>query len=357
MERPSLYKKAEPRKTLRIAQIAPLVERVPPKRYGGTERVVHTLTEGLVKKGHEVTLFASGDSITSARLVSVYPRSIREARLPDIYGSNMLALLNIGTAYDSQRNFDIIHDHTGFLGLPTANISRKPVVTTHHGPVTAQEKRMLETLRKPYIVTISKSQGQFLQNLNHLGTVYNGLDMSSYPFSASHDGYLLFVGRISMEKGTHFAIEVAQYLDLPLIIAAKLEPIDRPYFDEYISPRLSDERITWIGEVDESTRNNLMARALCLLHPVTWREPFGLTMIESMACGSPVIGFRRGSIPEIISHGKTGFVADTLEEIMDYVPKLKNISREYCRQYALKTFSAERMVSAYEQIYYRLLGI
>lgn len=340
---------------MKIAQIAPIIERVPPKKYGGTERVVHALTEELVRRGHEVTLFASGDSITSATLRSVYPRNLREAKLKDIYGMNIWSLANIGTAYQMQDEFDIIHDHSGFLSVITANMAHIPVVMTVHGPFTPEVRQIFAKFRKPHVVTISKAQSYPAPDLHYAGTVYNGLDMSHYPFSDKHDGYLLFVGRLSEEKGVHFAIETAQQLDLPLIIAAKLDAVDKPYFHEYIEPRLS-EQIRWIGEVDENTRNELMSKAMCFLHPVTWREPFGLTLIEAMACGCPVIAFDKGSIPEIIENGKTGFVVQDLETMLDAVMNVATLDRHYCREYALEHFSVKRMVDGYEEIYRTILG-
>jgi len=340
---------------VRIAQIAPIVERVPPKRYGGTERVVHALTEELVRRGHEVTLFASGDSVTSAKLVSVYPRAMREAKLKDLYGSNVWTMLNIGSAYERQGEFDIVHDHNGYLSLPTANVAATPVVTTVHGPFTPEVRRTFQALRRPYIVTISRSQSYAAPNLHYAGTVHNGLDMKKYPFSETHEDYMLFVGRISLEKGVHFAIEAAQQLDLPLVIAAKLDPVDRPYFKEYVEPFLS-EQIQWIGEVNEEERNRLMSRALCFLHPVTWHEPFGLTLIEAMACGCPVVAFDKGSIPEIIRNGRTGFVVRDMEGMLDAIGHLGTIDRKRCRRHALTNFSAERMADGYESVYNGILN-
>ena len=339
---------------MKIAQLAPIAERVPPKKYGGTERVVSALTEELVKRGHEVTLFASGDSLTKAKLESVYPRSLREAHLKDIYGINHWSLLNIGLAYELQDDFDIIHDHNAPISLPAANIASTPVVVTMHNAFNADNRKIFQTLRNPHIVTISQSQLYPVPNINHAGTVYNGLDMKHYPFSDENEGYLLFVGRISMEKGTHFAIEAAQQLDKRLIIAAKLENTDRAYFKEYVEPRLSD-RIKWVGEVDEEERNKLMSKALCLLHPVTWREPFGLVLIEAMACGCPVVGFNRGSIPEIIKTGQTGYVVEDLEGMIDAVSAIDSIDRALCRSHALEHFSAEKMADGYEAVYKKIL--
>ena len=339
---------------MKIAQIAPIAERVPPKKYGGTERVVSALTEELVRRGHEVTLFASGDSITKAKIESVYPRGLREAHLKDIYGINHWSLLNIGLAYELQDDFDIIHDHNAPISLPTANIASTPVVVTMHNAFNADNRRLFQTLRGANIVTISQSQLYPIPNINHAGTVYNGLAMEHYPFSEENDGYLLFVGRISMEKGTHFAIEAAQQLDKRLIIAAKLENSDRAYFKEYVEPRLS-ERIQWVGEVDEEERNKLMSKALCLLHPVTWREPFGLVLIEAMACGTPVVGFNRGAIPEIVKTGVTGYVVEDLEGMIDAVNAIDSINRAACREHALLNFSDKKMTDGYEAVYKKIL--
>lgn len=339
---------------MKICQIAPLAERVPPRKYGGTERVIHTLTEELVRRGHEVTLFASGDSITSAKLISVYPRSLRQAKIKEAYGTNVWQLHNIGLAYSMQNEFDVIHDHTESLGLPTANIARVPVVMTLHGAFRPEYRKLYAALHIPHLVSISDAQRPGNTKLNFIATVYNGLDMEKYPFSAEDDGYLLFVGRISSEKGVHYAIDVAQQLDLPLIIAAKLESVDRAYFDEYIEPRLS-EQVTWIGEVDEAERNRLMSRARCFLHPALWKEPFGLTLIEAMACGCPVVAFNRGSIPEVIKNGQTGFVVNDLESMLDAVENIATIDRARCRRYALKHFSGARMTDGYEEIYRHIL--
>lgn len=340
---------------MRVAQIAPIVERVPPKRYGGTERVVWALTEELVKRGHEVTLFATGDSKTSATLESVVPRSLRESRFKDPYGLNNFTLLNMGIAYSMQDQFDIIHDHMMPLSLPTANLSATPVIGTMHGPFTVENRRLFQTLKKPGIVTISEAQAFPAPNINHLGTVYNGLPLNHFPFGEVGEDYLLFVGRIAMEKGVHLAIEVAQELDKRLIIAAKLETVDRPYFREYVEPWLSD-RIEWIGEVDEDARNELMSKALCFLHPVTWREPFGLTLIEAMACGCPVVAMNRGSIPEVIQNGVTGYVVEDVEGMVSAVEGISSIDRKACREHALANFSAEKMADGYEKLYAEMLA-
>lgn len=343
---------------MKIAQIAPIIERVPPKKYGGTERVVYALTEELVKLGHDVTLFASGDSLTSARLISVYPKPLREAKFENLYGANPWTLLNVGLAYKLQNNFDIIHDHNNEISLPVSNVAHTPVVMTIHGAFNENVKKIYEILNKVNIVSISNAQRIPMPNLNYVANVYNGLKMDNYPFSDKDEGYLLFVGRISLEKGVHHAITVAQHLNLPLIIAAKLDTEARhdiAYFKEYIEPKLSDQ-IKWIGEVNEEERNDLMSKAICLLHPLTWREPFGLTLIEAMACGCPVVAIGKGSIPEIIVDQKTGYIVDDVYEMIEAVKKIKKIDRNECRNYSLINFNSLKMAKEYEKAYYKVLN-
>jgi glycosyltransferase involved in cell wall biosynthesis len=342
---------------MKVAQIAPITERVPPKKYGGTERVISAITEGLVERGHDVTLFATGDAQTSAKLVATYPRALREDfPIPSV--KRMIWGLRHGAiAYAMQDQFDIIHDHMGVFNAGMANLSKVPVVMTLHGAFTPESISVFESVENPYLVSISDAQRKPAPDLNYLATVYNGLQMNHYPFSQTHDGYLLFVGRICEEKSPHFAIEVAKRLNLPLILAAKVEEgPSREYFEKYVKPYLTDT-IRWVGEVDEEERNKLFSRALCSLHPVSWPEPFGLTLIEAMACGTPVVAFRQGSIPEVIKDGTTGFVVDNVNEMTDAVAKVAMINRADCRRHALSSFSQDRMVDHYELLYQALLGV
>jgi glycosyltransferase involved in cell wall biosynthesis len=345
---------------MRIAQIAPIAERVPPEKYGGTERVISTLTEQLVKRGHEVTLFASGDSKTSAKLQSVFPVSLRAAKVQDLYGFNIPSMKNMGLAYAMHDQFDIIHDHNPHLSLPTANICPTPVVATWHGPYFPEVVEYFRLFPHVNLVSISQSQALAAPTLKFCANVYNGLVLNQSPFSEQSQGYLLYVGRIDREKGTHVAIDVAVRLKKKLIIAGKLDddiPHIREYYIRYVRPRLRRhaDLVTWIGEVDEAERNDLMKNSLCLLHPITWPEPFGLTLIESMACGAPVIAFRLGSIPEVIQDGRTGFVVDTFSQMVEAVGRLGQIDRRACREYALSRFNAERMADGYEAVYQKIL--
>jgi glycosyltransferase involved in cell wall biosynthesis len=335
---------------MRIAQIAPIVERVPPRKYGGTERVISALTEELVRRGHDVTLFASGDAVTGAKLVSVCPYSLRDAGIHDPRERNGWMLRHIGAAYARATEFDIIHDHCGVFSLPTAELSPVPVVQTMHGAFFHHNIHVFRELSKTNLVTISESQAKGIAGLNAVATIYNGLPMDHYPFSKSPGAYVLYVGRITPLKGTHIAVQVAEKMKIPMVLAAKLEPEHQKYFETEVRPHLSDT-IRWVGEVNETQRNQLMKNALCFLHPGLWREPFGLTLIEAMACGCPVVALRRGAIPEIIEHYKTGFIANSIEEIPDYIRKSAQLDREYCRNSVLQRFSASTMVDQYELLY------
>lgn len=338
---------------MRIAQIAPLIERVPPKRYGGTERVVHALTEELIRRGHEVTLFATGDSETSARLISPYARSLREARFAQGSAAVSWTLLHASFAYEMRHEFDVMHDHLAPLSLPIANLSDVPVVVTMHGPFVRENRELFRRLRSPHVVAISEAQARGATGVPIAAIVHNGLPLSGTPLGREPEEYLLYVGRLSMEKGVHHAIDVALELDMPLIIAAKLDDVDHRYYAEFIEPRLSD-RVRWVGDVDQEQRDSLMSRARCMLHPALWREPFGLTLIEAMACGCPVVAFGRGSIPEIVRDGVSGFVVSDSEEMADAVLEVGRIDRAACRAYALEHFSAARMADGYEALYARI---
>jgi len=345
---------------MRIGMVGSLPESIPPQKYGGTERVIYHLVEGLVKRGHDVTLFASGDSTTSAKLVSVVDKALRKTNIKDIYGFNTYSTLNIGVAYEMQDQFDIIHDHNPHLSLPTANLAKVPVVMTWHGPFGEDITKLFAELNRPYVVSISKSQQPENEDVNFLGNVYNGLPMQHYPFGAQPRDYLLYVGRIDAEKGTHIAIDAAVKLNKKLVIAAKYDsevPHIKEYFEGEIKPRLDQyvDLVNWVGEVDELQRNELMKNALCLVHPITWPEPFGLAIIEAMACGCPVVANDLGSMREIIIHGRTGYIVENFEGLLEAIRNIDKINRAYCREYSLNNFSDDRMVEGYIKVYKKAL--
>lgn len=342
--------------TMKIAQIAPLVESVPPAKYGGTERVISALTEELLERGHDVTLFASGDSVTSARLDGTCKRSLRSAGITDIRECMGQTLTHIGYAYSMADQFDVIHDHCGVLSFPTAQICNTPVISTMHGCFFDDNIQIFQTLQKPHVVTISHDQAASAKRIHRVATVHNGLPMEHYPFEEDRGDYLLYVGRISPLKGTAEAITIAKATQRKLIIAAKLDQRDVAYFEAEVKPHLSDQ-IQWIGEVSEKERNRLMSKAYCFIHPAPWREPFGLTLIEAMACGAPVVAFDTGAIREVVAHKKTGFVVQTIQEFIRAVEKVHLIDKKLCREWSLSHFSAKKMADGYERVYKKVAQV
>ena len=341
---------------MRIAQIAPLWERVPPPGYGGTELVVSLLTEELVRRGHQVTLFASGDSITQATLEAVHPRALRLDSTVKEYG--IYEMLQLSLVYERASDFDIIHSHMGCSALPYAKLVKTPTVHTLHGIFTPDnEKMFIHACEQPYI-SISDAQREPHLGLNCVATVYNGVNTSTYDFYpvASQPSYLAFLGRISPEKGAHHAIEIAKQTGLPLKIAGKVDMVDREYYETLIKPEIDGQQIEYLGEANHAQKNKLMGNAIATLFPITWREPFGLVMIESMASGTPVIAMRLGSTQEVINHGVTGFLCQTVEECVAAVDRISAIDRRACRLHVEQHFSVERMTSGYEAVYQALMA-
>lgn len=335
---------------MRIAQVAPLFESVPPQLYGGTERVVSALTEELVARGHEVTLFASGDSVTTARLHASVERSLRlDARAVDHVAFTMMELADV---MDDSESFDVIHSHLDYFAFPFARSSRAPVVTTTHGRLDLTEVRSVYShFPDANLVSISNAQRQPMLNARWVGTVYNGIDFSSYQLRRAPGSYLAFLGRISPDKRPDRAIEVARALDMPLKIAAKIDDVDRLYFDQAVKPHLDNRLVEFVGEVKEHEKNAFLGNAYAYLFPIDWPEPFGLTMIEAMACGTPVIAMNCGSVPEVVEDGVNGFVCDSLRDFIAAVPRVSGLSREDCRSSALRRFSSAIMADGYEAVY------
>lgn len=341
---------------MRIAQIAPLYESVPPRLYGGTERVVSWLTEELVRRGHEVTLFAPGDSRTAARLVAPYPRGLRlDPSPPDAVAVHVIELAQ---AFERAADFDILHSHVDYLAFPFARLVRTPVVHTLHGRLDLRHLvRLFAQFPEAPLVSISNDQRRALATLelNWLSTVPHGLPVDDIPWRpAPRGGYLAFLGRMSREKRPDLAIEVAKSVGLPLRIAAKVDDPDRRYFDREIRPLLNHPLVEFIGEVDEQQKWEFLGDARCLLFPIDWPEPFGLAMIEALACGTPVVARPCGSVPEVIRDGEVGFLGETVEQLAAAVKRVDVLDRARCRRYAETRFSVSAMTEQYEEVYRRL---
>ncbi len=341
-------------KSLRIAQIAPLIERVPPVGYGGTERVVYCLTEELVRRGHDVTLFATADSRTSAKLC---PLAERGLRLDGMQGASSIgSLLELAKVYrEMGGDFDIIHSHVDFLTFPFAAASLTPTLLTLHGRLDIPFLvRALHVYGNLNYVSISNSQRRPAPDINWAGTVYHGYPPESFPFNESPSDYFLYLGRFSPEKAPDEAIALARACGIPLKIAAKIDPLEKEYFNERIRPMLDDPLVEYVGEVGEKEKTELLKNARALLNTINWPEPFGLVMIEALACGTPVIVRCCGSSPEIIKHGITGYVCKTGDDFRRAVHRIGNIGRKTCRKDFEERFSQKKMVDGYEEIYSRL---
>lgn len=336
---------------MRIAQISPLYESVPPKLYGGTERVVSYLTEELVRQGHEPVLFASGDSVTRATLIPVCPEALRLARKCNDPVAHHFVMME--KVLRMQDDFDIIHSHIDYIGFVLARRARIPVLSTVHGRLDFSEHRMvLGEYDDVPLVSISDSQRLPIPSAKWVGTVYHGIPENLYGLRQKSGDYLVLVGRISPEKKVESAIHIAIKSEMPIRIAAKIDKQDVDYFDALIRPLLEHPLVEFLGEVNDSEKNGLIGEAAAFLHPVDWPEPFGLAMIEAMACGTPVIARRRGSIPEIVEQGITGFIFETDDEAVSYIKNgVPSFSRAGCRKRFEKRFTSERMVKDYVNIY------
>lgn len=339
---------------MRIAQVSPLWERVPPPAYGGIELVVSRLTDELVRRGHEVILFASGDSQTLAKLESVYPRAIRLD--PAIKEYSVYEMLELSSVYEQAAEFDIIHSHVGMSALAFGTLVKTPTVHTLHGTFTPDNKKIFAHHANHLYISISNAQRDSLA-LNYISTVYNGIDLQDYPFQAQPEDppYLAFLGRLSPEKGPHHAIAIARATGWHLKMAGKVDLVDQQFFEREIAPQIDGKQIQYLGEVSHAQKVELLRNATVTLFPITWREPFGLVMIESMATGTPVIGMNFGSVSEVIAHGKTGFVCQSYEEMAARIPAAVELDRQTCRDYVANHFSVSRMVDSYEAAYRQVI--
>ncbi len=340
---------------MRIAQIAPLVEAVPPELYGGTERIVSYLTEEQVRQGHEVTLFASGDSRTAAELAACCPRALRLD--PSVRDPIPHILIMLAEVRRRAQEFDILHFHLDLMHFPTFQDIAAHTITTLHGRLDLPDlPPFYRTFPQFAVVSISNDQRRPLPAANWLGTVYHGLPLDLLRLSVSpRGGYLAFLGRISPEKRPDRAIEIARRAGLPLKIVAKVDPADRDYFEQRIEPLLDDPLVDYIGEIGEAQKSEFLGNALALLFPIEWPEPFGLVIIEAMACGTPVIAFPRGSVAEIVEDGTTGFVVAGIDEAVQAVHRLHRLDRAAIRERFEQAFSVTRMACDYEELYRKVL--
>lgn len=335
---------------MRIAQIAPLTEPVPPELYGGTERVVSLLTEELVSRGHEVTLFASGDSETSARLVSVTREALRLG--PEDVDPNLHLMLELSQVFERAHRFDVIHSHVDYYALPFARLVNTPVVTTLHGRLDLRGLRsVFERFSDAPLVSISDNQREPIPRANWAATVYNGTDLAEFTFNETGGDDFVFVGRICPEKNIEGAIAIARRTGVPLRIAAKVDSVDLEYYDSVIKPLIDGRQVEYLGELGGADKDQLLGSARALLFPVDWPEPFGLAMTEAMACGTPVLALRRGSVPEVVEDGVTGLVRDSEDDLVAVADEVTRLSRRACRDRVERLFSVAVMTDGYESVY------
>ena len=340
---------------MRIAQVAPLYESVPPKYYGGTERVVSYLTEELVRQGHDVTLFASGDSETKAHLVAACRRSLRmDKHCVDRLAHHMLMLEHV---VQRAAEFDIVHFHTDYLHFPLSRREQITHVTTLHGRLDLPDLVPLyQEFREMPVISISNGQREPLPWANWQATVYHGLPADMYQFRDKTGTYLAFLGRVSPEKRVDRAIEIAKQVGIPLKLAAKVDRVDKDYFETVVEPLLRHPFVEFVGEIGEGEKEEFLSNAYALLFPIDWPEPFGLVIIEAMACGTPVIAYRGGAVPEVMEEGHTGFIVEGLEDAVDAVRRVPELSRKRCREVFDHRFTAARMAHDYVQVYERRIN-
>ncbi|KPJ57365.1 hypothetical protein AMJ49_02125 [Parcubacteria bacterium DG_74_2] len=337
---------------MRIAQIAPLWIPVPPYTYGGTELVVSFLTEELVKRGHKVTLFASGDSKTSARLVPIWPKSLWRAHLRAPHAAFALLYHKV---LEMQEEFDIIHDHCEFYTVPFSKFLKPPIVSTTHHPMYEEIIILFKKYPNINYVAISKDQRKSAPGINFSKTIYHGLPLDKYPFNPSSNGYLLWLSKISPEKGAAEAIEVAKLAEEKLIVSGNILKEYEDYFNFRLKPMIDGKQIQFVGASDFEKKVELFKNAKAVLYPIRRREPFGLVVIEAMACGTPVIAYKEGAVPELIKDGVNGFLVNKKEEMIQAIKKIDQIKRTNCRRYAAKKFDLEKMVNKYEALYNKIL--
>ncbi len=337
-------------KNIKIAILSPACWRTPPRKYGPWEQVASNVAEGLVARGYDITLFATADSLTSGKLEAVCPAPYGEHPEMD---AKVWESLHISHFMEMAHQFDILHNHYDFLPLTYSRLIKTPMVTTIHG---FSSPKIIPVYKKynstAWYVSISYSDRS--PELDYIATVYNGIQPEEFHYREKPDDYLLFFGRIHPEKGTYEAIRIAQKAKMRLIISGLIQ--DEQYFNQKVKPFVDGEQIVYVGNSGPQKRDSLLGGAYALLHPISFEEPFGLSVAEAMMCGTPVIAFNRGSMPELILHGKTGFLVKNTQEAVSVLPDIKNIRRADCRKHALSRFSIDKMIDGYEAVYHKILN-
>lgn len=341
-------------RNMRVAILGPIAWRVPPRDYGGWELVACNHAEGLARLGVDVTLFAARDAQTSTRLAGVVPRALSEdPSLPP----RAWETLHAAACFEHAGEFDVIHNHAGAYAVCFKRLVNIPVVTTLHGSAAEADSRLIyERYAEGPYVSVSDAERALAPTLHYAGTVYNGIDVHAFSFRPQPNRYLLFLGRLSPVKGVHLAIEVARRTELPLIIAGIVPPEDQTYFQSAIAPHLDGDRVRFVGPADQARKNALLGGALSLLHLIQYHEAFGLTVIEANACGTPVVATARGSIPELVRNGETGWIVGGVDDAVDAVASLGEISRARCREWVASRFTVTHMARGYLNVYDRVLA-
>jgi glycosyltransferase involved in cell wall biosynthesis len=336
---------------MKILLISPPWIRVPPKGYGGIEWVVALLSDELQKKGHEVVLFATGDSDTRANLKYVFQEGMTSKM-----GQALFDSMQVSSAFKIANDFDIVHDHSGFLAVAFHYLIKTPMLHTLHGAFNEETTMFYSSFKNGvYYNAISEYQRNCLPDLNYVDTVYNAIDIHNYPFSVKKQDYLILVSRVCADKGTHIAIDIAKKMGERLILVGKVDPVDRKYYEETIRPLIDGDQIVFMGEVSEEDKRDLLKSAKCFVFPIQWPEPFGLVMAEALACGTPVVAMRNGSSPEVVKDSRVGIIVDSLEEMPDAIRRTSQIDPKICREYVVDNFSPEIMAENYIKNYSRIL--
>lgn len=347
-------------KKLNIAQLATPWERVPPQKYGGTELIASLLTEELVRRGHNVTLFATGDSKTKARLRFVFPKALYRAGVP--WTNSSWPMLHVQECMERAEEFDIIHNHFHYFGLTMGALVKTPVITTYHGDFETAEKdpgkkAILEKNKRMPFVSISRDQRTHTTiKLHFVSTVYNAIDIAQFSFTAKPGNYLVWLGRITPKKGVIEAIHAAKKFGMKLLIAAKIDVVDRDFYMQEVKPLLSKKYAEYVGEIGLHEKAKLLKNAYALVNPIKWNEPFGLVMVESQACGTPVVAYPNGAAPELVLNGKTGFFAHNVDGLVTALKKIPNLDRMDCRKNVEARFTVEKMVDGYEAAYAKVIN-